>query len=189
MSHIDDVIAKCAEALDTKDGDLALDVLRNVPCAYEPELPHIYDSLNFYSNMAQWEGTSRSDLFGDVSKVRSILVTLKEKREHDMRIAELNASAISVQANSMSTSESNVSINITLEQVMEHIDGISDSALSENEKAELKSLMLEVDASKRKGKDRLLKATKEVVGWVCDKGIESLPTVLNYVAQAAQSMM
>ena len=181
MSHIDDVIAKCAEVLANKDEKAAEDLLDAIPFAYQFEIPRIFDGLSYYDELRS------TRIFDDLAKLEATLRAYREKREYDMRIAELHASAITVQAISESKSESSVSI--TLDQAMEQIDDIDESALSESEKAELKALMLDVDASKRKGKDRLLAATKEVVGWVCDRGIESLPTVLNYAMQAAQSIM
>ena len=204
MSHIDDVIAKCSKALEHEDKDAAEELLDAIPFAYQLEIPKIFDGLTYY------DAYRTTYIFEDLARLEATLKAYREKREHDIRIAELQAGAITVQASSTSTAESNVSIRITLEQVMEQIDGIDDSALNESEKTELliKSrtgdrnareqlvngnlrLVLSVIQrfSNRKGKDRLLEATKEIIGWVCDKGIESLPTVLNYVMQAAQTIM
>lgn len=80
-----------------------------------------------------------------------------------------------------------VSLAMSFEQTIEQIDSLSDSALNEEEKSELKRLLFDVRENQKKGKAKFLKAAKAVVDWVFDKGIETIPIVLTYIVKAAQS--
>lgn len=122
----------------------------------------------------------------DVSVMKTWLVAHKERRDHELAVAQANAGNVSVSANSQAMATA--SIEATFNNTMSQMWALPDDVLVGEQKQKLAKLLQAVEDS---GKDegKLKKTGKAVVDWLFDNAIRAIPTVMPYVTQAIGSIV
>lgn len=115
-----------------------------------------------------------------VRSVRTMLMALKEKRDHELMVAGAGAAQAS-----MSFTQT-VTTTITYTQTIKQVNEMPADILTIDQKKELESLLKAVDES---GTDesKIKKTGKVVADWLFDNAIQAVPKVMPYVTQAIQS--
>lgn len=170
MSLIDEYVAKCDEVIQ-RGGDYK--GLSNEICSvFYNDIPKI----NHYKG-AFVDGpiTYTRD---DIAKLRGKLIALKERRDHEVRLAQLASQSISVQAEA----SSEVHVSVSISQVFEAIDALD---VLDDEKTRAKGLIADAqnerDAVKRG--EKALRAAK----WAVATGVEALKAISPILPQLLQT--
>lgn len=173
MSNLDDMIARCDALLDAFIRDDAMRLVGDYALCYMKQVEELTGiSIKPCDPKLLDERTIRS--------IKSLLVALRESREHELELAKASGDSIVAEATAYASAD------ISLSQTISSIWQIPDSVISSDDKAELTSLINDMDKSRAKGKDMVIRAGRAVADWLFDKGIEAIPTVMPLVVQTIQ---
>lgn len=134
------------------------------------------DGLCGYHYCEQKPGDKQTQL--RIDKLRHF----RDKELREIKIAEAQSANVSVDAQSVSSASA--SAHIELSVVIEQIDGLPFSSLSDEEKTTLKGLIADLqtkDSKKREGR------LKKLQGWLADKGVDVFIATMPYIVQLIQS--
>lgn len=135
MTHLDEMIARCEEAIGNPDDQNArFNLLADYALGYQKVIQE--ESGASLDERMLRIGDKVDD--ATIRSMRTLLVTHKERFDRKMRLAEAGGSRITAKATSMAT------VSVSISQVFDLID--ADSVLSEEAKATIQSLL--ADAKK-----------------------------------------
>ena len=119
---------------------------------------------------------------GSVRSIRTLLVALKEKRDHELAVAGASSPKVSAVA------QASASIEVSFDNTMSQMWGLSDDVLDGAQKQELAKLLQGIEDAKG-SESKLKKAGKAVADWLFDNAVKAVPTVMPYVVQTIQGIL
>lgn len=122
----------------------------------------------------------------DVSVMKTWLVAHKERRDHELAVAQANAGNVSVSANNQAVATA--SIEATFSNTMSQMWALPDDVLSNDQKQELAKLLQEVEEGKG-DESKLRKAGRAVADWAFENAMKSIPTIMPFIAQTIKNGM
>lgn len=173
MSLYDEYIKRCDDVLNSESGVDCDGLLKEAKLIFYRELH--YDRVLF-------ELTDASD----VPTLKAWLIKKKELQEHELAIAQANAGQVSVSA--VSESSALATADVTLNNTMAQVWGLSDDDLGIDQKKELSELLQELENSKGKGESKIVKAAKAVADWAFENAVKAIPTVMPYISQVINGL-
>ena len=148
LSGIDDCIKRCDEYLSGKSEENGRDLADEIFRAYY---------LDFGKANIIRISYDHPDI--SVRQARSALAAIKERRAHELAVAQAGSMSANISANSQSSATASLQLNIT--QAIEVINEVSDSELSQADKEDLASMLVQMAANKKnpaKLRDKLIEA-------------------------------
>ena len=98
-----------------------------------------------------------------------------------------NSSSVDISTVSMSSAEA--SSRLSLDQTIAAVWSLPDTAISDEQRAELSKLLSELERSDGKGKQKVLEAARRIGDFLFDKCIEAVPSIMPAVVQAIQQAL
>ena len=194
INFIDDYILKCYK-VNSREGILGTTEAEKL----QSEIIGVFG--NSISNI--WDGLSRKAMYYDdepdyktnidilLKKLELLKISIeneKEKRIHDLRLAELQQSKISTQAisnpvqTSTQTQNQSVKVELSIDQMFANIDSIPNNELSEDDKKQLKECIMSLEGAKAiQDKSVFWDKAKVVLKFLADKGMDAAVAVLPYL--------
>ena len=171
---VDEDIAECERLLCSGMEDEARRFVDRTVQVYGAEIENIAVGLTGYGYAAE-DGTVEGDLTYILSHLKHYRANLA------LDLAKSASSPINVSASAVSQNSMKVSLTVT--QVAEQVQSLPEAVLNDEQKNQIKALLLDLDMAKGKSKEEAEKPLKKVLSWLADKGIDVGIAVLPYVAQ------
>ena len=168
---IDDYIEKCEKCTNAEAKKLSEEII----AVYVSEIKNITKNLDSYTLKSRGIPT---DYIGDVRLLKAHLVNHKANLENNLRFSEGNTSQI---FNIQQTQKTDISVNITLKQVINLIESIPNEKLSPDEKEQLEGKLSKLGTEKEKSK--VWDKAQSVLKWIADKGVEVGIAALPYIVE------
>lgn len=185
IENLEKYIAACDEKRNGKDEKYYF--LQEVFGVYDTEINNIHSGLDMYRFHSSGDVT---DYDGDILKVKAKLINYKDnlemeeqKRKDELEVARLKGN---INVSATANNSNNINIQITLEQVIENIENISEDVLPKEEKEDLEDKISGIDTAVKSGKKE--KAKEKICGvlkFLTDKGADALIVMLPYLGQMA----
>ncbi len=192
IENLEKYITKCDRFIEDKliyEEKEKNDFFMEIESVYGEEIKGFRTGLDFY--MPYYGNNETIDFDGDIQKIRAKLINYKDnleieeqKRNDELALAKLQHGNINVSANA--SNSNSINISITLDQVIENINQISDDIISKGQKDDLEDKLSGIDAAVKGGKKE--KAKEKIVGvleFLADKGADALIAILPYLGQMA----
>lgn len=184
MSQLDDLIARCEDSIktgekyakDPEERKERKDIYRVYRDCYARE---VYELTSNYVDA----DTMNQITLDIIDTVYRQLNALKEKREHELAVAQANAGHFNV--SSVSEASAMASASATFNNTMSQMWALPVDMLSSEQKQELAKLIQNVEDAKG-NESKLKKAGKALANWLFDQGIKAIPTVMPYLTQVVQ---
>lgn len=151
MSTVDEFIARCDEVIahpEDFDQRMLADLSKEICASFNHVIPHISRFRGMHINGEVPPYTAQ-----DIRKLRGKLAVYRDEMDHKLEIARLNAAAagvnVSVDNSSSSVATATANATITISQAIDAVD--SDPGLSDEQKAELQSLLTQAKGAVAKG--------------------------------------
>ena len=172
-------IRRAEEIINDKDAVAAKQFQREVIAVYDTEIPGIRGQLDNYS-LSNFYGGSQPDYLGDAVLLKAKLMNYLNNLQTGLYKVLLKNDGTQINV----SQEMNNATLITLEQVINVVNQISEDSLSAVDKELLAGKLATLTAEKDK-KTKWDKA-KEILKWLGDKTVEVGVAALPYIAQALQ---
>ena len=186
IENLESYIKRCDDSVNGKVEKY--DFLKEVFAVYGDEIGNIHEGLDMYSYHLEGESV---DYAGDIMKIKAKLINYKDNleqevqnRKDEMELARLKHGNINVSANANNSNR--INLRITLEQVMDVIQEISDDIITKEEREDLEDKVSGIDAALKSGRnDRVKEKIVGVLKFLMDKGADALIVMLPYLGQIA----
>ncbi len=195
MSLKDDYIAKINAVLDDYDEQDANDLVGEIISVFAGEDDHIKSGLYRYKARAIGPGSKvPRDNRGDLIKLRGKLAVLREaeskKHEADWVCdpTKCFSGAFNFNVNASAVNQNTVEMVVNVSQVAEQVQSLPQNVLNDDQKKEIKALLLDLDTVKGKPKKDAEKPVRKILSWLADKGVDVAVAVLPYVVQTIASL-
>lgn len=170
----EDDIDECERLLASGEDAEARRFIDRMVQVYGAEIENIAVGLTGYGYASEDE-TFEGDLAYVLSHLKHYRANLA------LELAKSASSPISVNASAVN--QNSVEVALTVTQVAEQIQSLPDDVLSDEQKNEIKALLLDLDMAKGKSRGDAEKPLGKVLSWLADKGVDVGIAVLPYVAQ------
>lgn len=173
------------------------DAIISDPFNLEEQNRFIGDFILGYQKQAQELTNASIDLHAldpkvkdidSVKSIRTLLVTLKEKRDYDLEVARANAGAFNLSASSASEATAVVTVDITLHAVISQVYALPDDILDSKDRENLVTMLKDLDSSRTK-ESKFKKTLKTLGDWLFSQGIKAIPTIMPYIAQTVKEVL
>lgn len=195
MSLKYDYIAKIDAVLDDYDEQAADDLVGEIISVFAGEDEHIKSGLYRYKAWAIAPGSKPPrDNRGDLLKLRGKLSVLceAESRKHEADYVcdptKCLPGTFNFNVNASAVNQNTVETTVTVSQVAEQVQSFPQYVLNDDQKKEIKALLLDLDTVKGKPKEDAEKPVKKILSWLADKGVDVAVAVLPYVVQTITSI-
>lgn len=118
-----------------------------------------------------------------IEDIRCHLTALKEKRDHELKVAEANAGITNVSSTSSSTATAS-SMSVSFAQTIEAVDGFPESELSEEDKDALLGMLSRLEAADAKNDPSAKDKVAEIIRWLGDKSVDVITAVAPVVMKS-----
>lgn len=187
LEDLNEYIKQCEHVKSSTKTEIE-NCIEKIVYIYENEIPGITSRLEFYNC---FDENHYIDYKEDLEKIKAILANYRsnieieeQKRKEELEIARLNQA--NIQLNNSSSSISTNTITISIAQVMDCINEISDEVMSRDEKDELEDKISGIDAAiKSEKNDKAKEKILSVIKFLADKGADALIAMLPYLGQMA----
>lgn len=178
MSQLEELIARCDEALAGRmtKNERAL-IVSDYYLGYQEQVREMSGAEIDFQRLNPDEIDNPT-----IRSIRTLLLSFKEKRDHELAVAGASVSTISAIA------QSSASIEATFSNTVLQIQALPDEVLNGSQKQEIAKLMQDVEDSKG-DKSKLKKAGEALANWLFDQSIKAIPIVMPYLTQAIQSAL
>lgn len=179
ISTISSYINKCELYFQANNLKEIEDFIDEVICVYKNEIPGFTEGLNTTSPIRMYEIISIEEAKSDVKNIKAMLNNYKDNIKCGLLNLERGKREINI--NNIANAKATANINITLEQVINNINKLSNDLLSKKEKEELEDKLRSLEnivnsGDKDKIKDKLIK----IFNFALEKG----PAVICLVSSA-----
>lgn len=171
-------IAKCEELYTSDNLNDIKDFIEEMISVYNKEIDGFTSNLNSRSIMRGYEKIRIDEAKKDLKRIIAILENHKANIKSGL-FQTNQENGISIQ--NVATAESVVSVNITLEQVINNINELSDDILSKEEKEDLEDKIRALESVINFGdKDKIKNKLTKIFNFALEKG----PAVVSLVSSA-----
>lgn len=184
MSVAGEYIERLESALESGSYDEQKALVEETVATFSERIPTIKKELDRYKGRVAVLGPYSSytppvyDYKGDIRKLVGKLRLYQESSSAGDERKDDMVRNINVYANPTMSQVQNVTMGVTVSQVMEKV---AQDGLSAEEVSEIRALLEEADKN-RGDESRLRKVGKKIVDFAFDKAVSSLPMLLSYVA-------
>lgn len=151
MSTVDEFIARCDEVIahpEDFDQRMLADLSKEICASFNHVIPHISSYRGMHIN-----GEVPPYTVQDIRKLRGKLAVYRDEEERKLEVARLNAAAANVKVDvdnsNSNAATANANATVTVSQAIDAVD--ADPGLSEEQKAELQSLLTQAKGAVAKG--------------------------------------
>lgn len=179
ISTISSYINKCE--LYVKSGNLneIEDFIDEVICVYKKEIPGFTERLNTTSVMRMYEKINIGQAKSDLKNIKSMLNNYKDNIKCGILDSKRGKNEINI--NNVANAEAVTNVNITLEQVINSINELSDDILSKEEKEDLEDKLRVLESVVNSGdKEKIKSKLIKIFNFALEKG----PAVVGLVSSA-----
>lgn len=181
MLKIDRLKAQIKEAdciLDSKDITHAQEFQDLMVATYSSEIPFLAQKLSTYQYGAS------EDYLNDTRILKEILLNYQANIESGLTNSEKKDGRIVV--TQQVQQQSNLSVNISIEQTLQAIERIPESILASEDKEILQGKLSSIEVTLKTDKKSAWGKISSVLKWIADKGIEVGVAALPYIVAALQ---
>lgn len=179
ISTISSYINKCE--LYVKSGNLneIEDFIDEVICVYKKEIPGFTERLNTTSVMRMYEKINIGQAKSDLKNIKAMLNNYKDNIKCGILDSKRGKNEINI--NNVANAEAVTNVNITLEQVINNINELSDDILSKEEKEDLEDKLRVLESVVNSGdKEKIKSKLVKIFNFALEKG----PAVVGLVSSA-----
>ncbi len=177
IEWINGYISRCNKVIQEKNTSEAERLQGNIISVFSPELPKMGAYLDRGNRI-----TGVVDYISNTEILRDILSNYVLNLRSGLYKPFQNEAGISLQQTNTQSSENTISVTVSLEQTMQHINQLPESVLSTDDKALLTGKLTQISFEKEP-ESRWEKA-KGALKWIAEKGIEVGIAALPYIVQA-----
>lgn len=194
IESVQKYIDECDECLATKDIQKAEKLENTIVAVYSNDINGIKVGLDRYKARIVSVGTViKFDYLGDIELLRAKLLHYKEELENKQNKNSTSRAVPAININNVNenTSSANATniTQITYEQVLESIQSLPESILSETDKEALEDKIGALElALNNKDKKKAIDKIGGILKFLVEKGVEVGIAVLPYLGQIAQSL-
>ena len=179
ISTISSYINKCELLIQSDNLNEIKEFIDEVICVYKNEISGFTSRLNTTSMMRMYEKITIEQAKNDLKKIKAMLNNYKDNIKCGILNSERSKNEINI--NTVANAEASANVNITMEQVINSINELSDNILSKEEKETLEDKIRALESvvnseDKEKIKNKLIK----IFNFALEKG----PVVVGLVSSA-----
>lgn len=178
-STISSYINKCELYVQSDNLKEIKDFIDEVICVYNNEIPGFTERLYTTSVMRMYERINIEQAKSDIKNIKAMLNNYKDNIKCGLLNSERGKNEINI--NNVANAEAISNVNITLEQVINNINELSDDVLSKEEKEELEDKLRALESIVNSGdKDKIQNKLNKIFNFALEKG----PAVIGLVSSA-----
>lgn len=178
-STISSYINKCELYVQSDNLKEIKDFIDEVICVYKNEIPGFTERLHTTSVMRMYERINIEQAKSDIKNIKAMLNNYKDNIKCGLLNSERGKSEINI--NNVANAEAISNVNITLEQVINNVNELSDDVLSKEEKEELEDKLRALESIVNSGdKDKIQNKLNKIFNFALEKG----PAVIGLVSSA-----
>lgn len=178
-STISSYINKCELYVQSDNLKEIKDFIDEVICVFKNEIPGFTERLYTTSVMRMYERINIEQAKSDIKNIKAMLNNYKDNIKCGLLNSERGKNEINI--NNVANAEAISNVNITLEQVINNINELSDDVLSKEEKEELEDKLRALENIVNSGdKDKIQNKLNKIFNFALEKG----PAVIGLVSSA-----
>lgn len=181
---IDSYIQKLDDSIKNRNSTHALRLENEIVAVYEGEIPNLKGGLDRYGPSSLYSVGHSINYLGDAKLLRAKLHNYKQNLLAGLLVNAQNGNG-GITVNQQVHQETKVSVEVSLENTIEAINGLPADILNAADKEVLAGKLATMQSAKDKNK-RWEKAA-DILKWIADKGIEVGTAALPYIAHAIQN--
>lgn len=183
MGQLDELIARCDNALENcgqfpkniNEKSIRRGIYQDYRNCYAKE-------INQLTGKAVFVEITHSVKKIDIEDIRKLLLVLRERRDHELAVAQANAGMVNV-----SNSSSNIAIasaNVDFQQTIEKVEQIPNDELSEDDKDALLGMLSRLELAERNNSSSVKGKAVRLIKWLGDKSADVIVAVAPVVLKS-----